>query len=81
MSIQGNEYRVLLEATADISWQAGHFIGRGGLGSFQALDAASALGRKEPTHGYLAEEQSGRNMLHTVQTVCGSINERALALQ
>ena len=39
VSIQGNQHRVLLEATADIAWQAGHFIGRGGPGSFSAVEA------------------------------------------
>ena len=46
VSIDGNEHRVLLEATADSSWQAGHFIGRGGPGSFAAMEGALAPGRK-----------------------------------
>ena len=46
VSIDGNEHRVLLEATADSSWQAGHFIGRGGPGSFAVMEGALAPGRK-----------------------------------
>ena len=46
VSIQDSQ-RVLLEATADIAWQAGHFIGTGGPGSFSAVEGGHmAPGRK-----------------------------------
>ena len=61
MSIDGNEHRVLLEATADIAWQAGHFIGRGGPGSFSAVEAdvntfdMSSLGKFLPSWEVIGE--------------------------
>ena len=45
--IKDDQHRVVLEATADIAWSASHFIGRGGPGSFSAVEGGHmAPGRK-----------------------------------
>jgi len=50
--IDGNEYRVLLEATDDIHLYPGHFIGRGGVGSFSVLEKESVIPGRMGTNAW-----------------------------
>ena len=72
VSIKDNQHRVLLEATADMALPSGHFIGRGGPGSFSTVEA-----------GRMAPGRKGGNawiFSRGTATVCGSFKERPLAL-